>query len=383
MYAISAVDSRVLTVTRTPPAGRDAEVRLEHRRRVREQRRDAVALAETGITERVREPPRALTELRVGVPALAVHERDLVRVDERRALEQVDRVQLGAEDLHGHFSSIRLHSPREKCTEEPSAREMNNAAGHAWGIVVATGPFQVPHVPAIGEALGGAVQQMHSTGYRRASDLPEGTVLVVGGGNTGYQIAKELASTRSVHLAIGSRQKPLPQRILGRDLFWWLTKLGLLRKTRDSRLGSKLRERDTLIGSSPPPAWQPWNRRACARHRRFGQNRDVRRRHDARRRRRRLGDRLPLRLLVARPPGARRERADPPSPRRQRRPRPLLPRPLLAAHPRLGAPRLGRGRRRVHLQRDRALRGRCDASGRAESHRRAAARQTAALPEGA
>ena len=47
-------------------------------------------------------------------------------------------------------------------------------------------------------------------------------VLVVGGGNTGFQIAEELAGTREVHLAVGSRQTPLPQRILGRDLFRFL-----------------------------------------------------------------------------------------------------------------------------------------------------------------
>jgi putative flavoprotein involved in K+ transport len=52
-------------------------------------------------------------------------------------------------------------------------------------------------------------------------------------------------------LSIGSRQKPLPQRVLGRDLFWWLTKARILNKTVESRLGRKLSTRDTLIGSSP------------------------------------------------------------------------------------------------------------------------------------
>jgi putative flavoprotein involved in K+ transport len=52
-------------------------------------------------------------------------------------------------------------------------------------------------------------------------------------------------------LAIGSRQKPLPQRLLGRDLFWWLTKARILDMTVESRLGRKLSARDTLIGSSP------------------------------------------------------------------------------------------------------------------------------------
>ena len=76
-------------------------------------------------------------------------------------------------------------------------------------------------------------------------------MLVVGGGNTGFQIAKELSATHEVVLSIGSQQKPLPQRVLGRDLFWWLTKTRLLNKTVDSRLGRKFAMRDTLIGSSP------------------------------------------------------------------------------------------------------------------------------------
>ena len=118
-------------------------------------------------------------------------------------------------------------------------------------VVVATGPFQVPNVPAVAKGLAPEVFQTHSTGYMRPSDVPDGTVVVVGGGNTGYQIAKELAATHDVHLAVGSRQKPLPQRFLGRDLFWWLTKTGLIRKTVESRIGRRLEGRDTLIGSKP------------------------------------------------------------------------------------------------------------------------------------
>jgi putative flavoprotein involved in K+ transport len=120
-------------------------------------------------------------------------------------------------------------------------------------VVVATGPFQVPRTPAIAGALASEVVQIHSSEYRRPSDIPAGTVLVVGGGNTGYQIAKELTATHDVHLAVGSRQTPLPQRLLGRDVFWWLSKLGLLEKSVDSRIGRRARDRgrDTLIGSNP------------------------------------------------------------------------------------------------------------------------------------
>jgi putative flavoprotein involved in K+ transport len=118
-------------------------------------------------------------------------------------------------------------------------------------VVVATGPFHEPIMPALADGLAPEVFQAHSAAYRTPSGVPAGTVLVVGGGNTGFQIAKELSSTHSVHLAVGSRQTPLPQRLLGRDLFWWLTRLGVLGKSVDSRLGRRARERDTLIGSSP------------------------------------------------------------------------------------------------------------------------------------
>jgi putative flavoprotein involved in K+ transport len=118
-------------------------------------------------------------------------------------------------------------------------------------VVVATGPFQVPSVPKLAEKLDQDVFQTHAVGYRRPEGVAAGTVLVVGGGNTGFQIAKELSVTHEVVLSVGSRQKPLPQRVLGRDLFWWLTKARILDKTVDSRLGRRLSTRDTLIGSSP------------------------------------------------------------------------------------------------------------------------------------
>jgi putative flavoprotein involved in K+ transport len=129
--------------------------------------------------------------------------------------------------------------------------ELESGRIEAGQVVVATGAFQMPRVPAFADGLATDVFQAHSTGYRRPSDVPEGTVLVVGGGNTGFQIAQELAATHPVHLAVGSRQTPLPQRLLGRDLFWWLTTTGLLRTTVESRLGRRMRGRDTLVGSSP------------------------------------------------------------------------------------------------------------------------------------
>ena len=149
---------------------------------------------------------------------------------------------------------IVLNSEVEKVEKGDDGRfrlEVDGRILTADQIVVATGPFQTPYVPALATDVADDVFQTHAVGYRRPDGVPTGTVLVVGGGNTGFQIAKELSATRKVVLSVGSRQKPLPQRVLGRDLFWWLTKARILDKTVDSRLGRKLSTRDTLIGSSP------------------------------------------------------------------------------------------------------------------------------------
>jgi putative flavoprotein involved in K+ transport len=132
--------------------------------------------------------------------------------------------------------------------------ELADRAYEADQVVVATGPFQVPSTPAMAADLSGDVVQLHSSRYRSPADLPAGTALVVGGGNTGYQIAAELVRSREVHLAVGERQTPLPQRILGRDLFRYLEATGVMRKTVTSRIGQRMKERETLIGSSPRAA---------------------------------------------------------------------------------------------------------------------------------
>lgn len=148
---------------------------------------------------------------------------------------------------------VQLSSPVSSLNVEDGrfALEVQGRSIEADQVVIATGAFQAPDLPPFASRLAPEVFQTHSTGYLRPSDVPPGSVLVVGGGNTGYQIAKELSATHRVTLAVGSRQKPLPQRVLGRDLFWWLTRTGLIKKTAESRIGRRLRERDTLIGSGP------------------------------------------------------------------------------------------------------------------------------------
>ncbi len=118
-------------------------------------------------------------------------------------------------------------------------------------VVVATGPFQAPVVPAVGAGLDGSVTQLHSAAYRNPGEIPAGPVLVVGAGNTGRQIALELAATHDVTLAVGSRSVQLPQRVLGRDLFRWLTMLGVITRTGSSPLARRMRARGDLVIGTP------------------------------------------------------------------------------------------------------------------------------------
>jgi putative flavoprotein involved in K+ transport len=119
-------------------------------------------------------------------------------------------------------------------------------------VVVGTGPFSAPRVPDLAAGLSPGVVQLHSSAYRRPEDLPRGRVLVVGAGNSGVQIAEELAiwTGRTVSLAIGTRPRAVPQRPLGRDLFWWLTRTGLVRASVDSRIGRRFRGRELVIGTT-------------------------------------------------------------------------------------------------------------------------------------
>ena len=114
-------------------------------------------------------------------------------------------------------------------------------------VLVATGPFQSPFRPEAGHGFDGSVTQIHSAHYRNPQSLPPGPVLVVGGGNSGLQIAHELVATRQVDVSVGEKVPMLPQRLLGRDLFWWLTRLGFMRVNTATRLGQRLRARGEFV----------------------------------------------------------------------------------------------------------------------------------------
>jgi len=115
-------------------------------------------------------------------------------------------------------------------------------------VVLATGAFQRPAVPAISRQLSPDVMQLTSDNYKRPGQIPPGRVLVVGDGATGRQMAAELAGTREVLLATGRPRRVSTERVLGRSVFWWMDRFGILRATRDSRVGGYLMRVDPFPG---------------------------------------------------------------------------------------------------------------------------------------
>lgn len=104
----------------------------------------------------------------------------------------------------------------------------------ARSVVVATGLS--PRVPPFAGQLDPAVRQLRAGQYRNPGQLPDGPFLVVGAGNSGAEIAMDLAPTRRVWLS-GRDTGRIPLAVLRSRLFWLLADHAF---TIDTRLGRKL-----------------------------------------------------------------------------------------------------------------------------------------------
>jgi putative flavoprotein involved in K+ transport len=95
-------------------------------------------------------------------------------------------------------------------------------------VVLATGAFNVPAVPALSQAVPSSVTSLTPIAYRNPDELPEGGVLVVGASASGVQIAHELQrSGRPVTLAVGEHVRG-PRVYRGQDIHWWMEAAGVL-----------------------------------------------------------------------------------------------------------------------------------------------------------
>ncbi|RWO90673.1 MAG: FAD-dependent oxidoreductase [Mesorhizobium sp.] len=135
-------------------------------------------------------------------------------------------------------------------THENGAYRLTTSHGTLWArnVIVASGSLNCPVRPVWAAALSPALRQIDASGYRSAADLPDGAVLVVGSGQSGAQVAEELADAgRTVFLAT-SRVGRLPRRYRGRDIMVWLLESGFLDVRREEiiRLAGRIPPRGVL-----------------------------------------------------------------------------------------------------------------------------------------
>ncbi|QUX30602.1 NAD(P)-binding domain-containing protein [Nocardiopsis akebiae] len=94
-------------------------------------------------------------------------------------------------------------------------------------VVAATGGFTRPHRPDLPGLADFTGTVLHAAEYRVPEPFTGQRVVVVGGGNSGVQIAAELADVARVSLATRAPVTWANQRPLGRDIHWWFTRSGL------------------------------------------------------------------------------------------------------------------------------------------------------------
>jgi putative flavoprotein involved in K+ transport len=111
----------------------------------------------------------------------------------------------------------------------------------AGNVVVATGLYQCPKLPAFSGQINAGISQLHTGAYRHPHSIPPGAILVVGSAQSGCQIAEELYQNgRRVYLCTGSAPR-FPRRYRGKDAYEWAHLSGFLDRTPDKLPSPKAR----------------------------------------------------------------------------------------------------------------------------------------------
>jgi putative flavoprotein involved in K+ transport len=111
--------------------------------------------------------------------------------------------------------------------------QTNAGRFEAENVVVATGLYQTPWIPAASAEFPRSIKQLHSDHYRNSQSLPAGSVLVVGSAQSGAQIAEDLTQAgRRIYLSV-SRAGRVPRRYRGKDANDWHQLMGTYDRTVD------------------------------------------------------------------------------------------------------------------------------------------------------
>jgi putative flavoprotein involved in K+ transport len=127
----------------------------------------------------------------------------------------------------------------------------NTTKYSARNVIVATGPFQVPYTPGFAGQLDSTTIQMHSCLYTNPDQIKTDSVLVVGAGNSGAEIALELVRAGK-HVTLSGRDvgripanTPLGKAFNGRLIWWIMTNILNV----NTPLGRKMRQAELRHGT--------------------------------------------------------------------------------------------------------------------------------------
>jgi len=135
-------------------------------------------------------------------------------------------------ERYAHVISAPVQTHTEVTSVRPGnggyAVATNQGDWHCRTVVLASGACNIPHIPAVAEAVPATINMITPVQYRNPGELEEGGVLVVGAAATGVQIADEIhRSGRPVTLAAGEHIRA-PRVYRGRDIEWWMDAAGVL-----------------------------------------------------------------------------------------------------------------------------------------------------------
>ena len=156
-----------------------------------------------------------------------------------------DRIETGnyLERYANHFS-LNVRSGQQVTAVE-TGFTVRTGAGEVYRadhVIVATGAYRTPYRPPVARMFPATIHQVHSSEIRDVAAIAErvDTVLVVGAGASGQQLATLFAETGTEVLLAGPQVQNLPRKVAGKDVYWWMYKSGIMRLRTDRGPGKLL-----------------------------------------------------------------------------------------------------------------------------------------------
>ena len=173
-------------------------------------------------------------------------------IGEKNEFPYKDEIATYLEEYARHFQlPVQLQTEVLKIKKEKEIFELHTPTEilQTKKVIIASGGFQQPFIPSVSANLSSHIFQIHSSQYKSPSQIPKGKVLVVGGGNSGMQIAVELAKTHEVTVSISHPLTFLPLQLFGKSIFNLLEKMGLLYAEINTKRGRWFQKRkDPIFG---------------------------------------------------------------------------------------------------------------------------------------